>query len=206
MTSASDALVLQAHHALGDLAAGRLVDARPVEAAEELVDQLLVAHRVRRAALGELGRRAQRSAVDQLDVDQRGHLAEAALVGGRIGLERDAPDELLRRRPVDHLIGELGQAGPPLQQQDGDAELHAELGLPARSVGRWWISALGMCRFVPTRTRAHLLGPEVVGDDRSRNAPMAGCVSEPDGCGLIDTPGSANVHGAPSRPSITLGS
>ena len=26
---------------------------------------------------------------------------------------------------------------------------------------------------------------------------MAGCVSEPDGCGLIETPGLSNVHGAP---------
>ena len=34
------------------------------------------------------------------------------------------------------------------------------------SVGRWWMSAFGMCRFVPTRTRRTLLGPEVVGDDQ----------------------------------------
>jgi len=31
---------------------------------------------------------------------------------------------------------------------------------------------------------------------------MPGCVSEPLGCGLIDTPGEANVHGDPSLPSI----
>ena len=31
---------------------------------------------------------------------------------------------------------------------------------------------------------------------------MPGCVSEPLGCGLIDTPGDANVHGLPSLPSI----
>src|SRR5215467_1153920 len=31
---------------------------------------------------------------------------------------------------------------------------------------------------------------------------IPGCVSEPLGCGLIDTPGDAKVHGAPSLPSI----
>ena len=30
---------------------------------------------------------------------------------------------------VDHGVGELGQAGLALDQQDGHAELHAELGL-----------------------------------------------------------------------------
>src|SRR6266550_12687 len=31
---------------------------------------------------------------------------------------------------------------------------------------------------------------------------MPGCVSEPLGCGLIDTPGNAKAHGVPSLPSI----
>ena len=31
-------------------------------------------------------------------------------------------------------------------------------------------------------------------------SPMPGCVSEPLGCGLIETPGNANVHGLPSLP------
>ena len=41
---------------------------------------------------------------------------------------------------------------------------------------------------------------------RRNISPMAGCDSEPDGCGLIETPGEANVQGLPSRPTIAPGS
>ena len=34
---------------------------------------------------------------------------------------------------------------------------------------------------------------------------MPGCVREPEGCGLMDTPGDSNVHGRPSLPSIISG-
>ena len=37
-------------------------------------------------------------------------------------------------------------------------------------------------------------------------SPMAGCVSEPEGYGLMETPGEANVQGLPRRSTIAAGS
>src|SRR2546427_7262072 len=37
-------------------------------------------------------------------------------------------------------------------------------------------------------------------------SPIAGCVSEPEGKGLIETPGLVNVQGLPSRFMIAFGS
>ena len=34
---------------------------------------------------------------------------------------------------------------------------------------------------------------------------IPGCVSEPEGCGLIETPGKWNVQGSPSLPAIISG-
>ena len=71
--------------------------------------------------------------------------------------------------------------------------------------GRWWISAFGMLWLVPTPTRLTCSGFRSWRLIRSIITAMPGCVSEPLGCGLIDTPGKANVHGSPSLPSIISG-
>ena len=73
-------------------------------------------------------------------------------------------------------------------------------------VGRWWISAFGMWRLVPTLTRRTCSGRMSCSRISSSITPMPGWVSEPDGCGLIETPGNANVQGLPSLPSIARAS
>ena len=72
--------------------------------------------------------------------------------------------------------------------------------------GRWWISALGMFWLVPTRTRTTSFASMRCSRIRRSISVMPGCVSEPDGCGLIDTPGLAKVQGLPSLPAIAFGS
>ena len=71
--------------------------------------------------------------------------------------------------------------------------------------GRWWISALGMLWLVPTDTRLTCSGLMSCLRIRSIITAMPGCVSEPRGCGLIETPGASKVHGLPSLPSIISG-
>ena len=74
------------------------------------------------------------------------------------------------------------------------------------SFGRWWISAFGMLEFVPTRTR--LTSSALMSCSRmSRSiSVIPGWVSEPEGCGLIEMPGSRKVQGSPSLPEIAFAS
>ena len=63
------------------------------------------------------------------------------------------------------------------------------------SFGRWWISAFGMLELVPTRTCSTSSARMPCSLIRRSISVMPGWVSEPDGCGLIETPGLAKVHG-----------
>jgi hypothetical protein len=67
------------------------------------------------------------------------------------------------------------------------------------------MSALGMLWLVPTATRFTFAGLMSCSRIRPNITAMPGCVSEPLGCGLIDTPGDEKVQGAPSLPSIISG-
>jgi hypothetical protein len=67
------------------------------------------------------------------------------------------------------------------------------------------MSALGMLWLVPTETRFTRCGLMSCVRMRSIITAIPGCVSEPDGCGLMEIPGEAKVHGAPSLPEIISG-
>ena len=67
-------------------------------------------------------------------------------------------------------------------------------------VGRWWMRALGMFWLVPTFTLTTWSGRMSCCRIKDSIIVMPGWVSDPDGCGLMDTPGFVNVQGAPSLP------
>ena len=73
-------------------------------------------------------------------------------------------------------------------------------------VGRWWISALGMFWFVPTFTDTTWSGLMSCFRISASIVVMPGWVNDPDGCGLMETPGSANVQGFPSLPRMAASS
>ena len=95
-----------------------------------LVGEFVVAHRVGRAALAEIGAAADVPAVGQFDVDDGGHF----LVAGGFRFRMHAELDLSRScfctsaRLTTSSVNSR-EAGAALEQQDRHAELHAELGL-----------------------------------------------------------------------------
>src|SRR3546814_16916637 len=71
--------------------------------------------------------RSDLAPVLQVDVDDGRHLVVAGLLRLLADVEVDLLDHRLDVRPPDHLVGEFGQPGMALQQQDRHAELHREL-------------------------------------------------------------------------------
>ena len=64
------------------------------------------------------------------------------------------------------------------------------LNLPCRPVfGRWWMSAFGMFRLVPTSTRSMSSARILCVAIRRSSSVIAGWASEPDGNGLMEMPG-----------------
>ena len=72
--------------------------------------------------------------------------------------------------------------------------------------GRWWKSEVVMPWFPPTSTFSTCSGRTSCSLIKRSISPIAGWVKEPDGCGLIETPGFCSVHGFPSRPAMAPGS
>ncbi len=170
----------------------------------EFFGELLVGHRIRGAALAEVGLALDHLAVVELDLDDRRHLVEARGLGFGMHAEMHLADHRLHVGAVDDLVGELLEAALALEQQDGHAELHAELGLQ-----------LVLRPMVDQR-----VGHVVVGADRhalhrsglmsclrmsSIITAMPGCVSEPRGMRLDRDAGEVERPWVAELPSIISG-
>jgi hypothetical protein len=106
--------------------------AAPRGALAEFLVELGIGHGVGGAALAEVGLPAQHGAVVQLDLDDRGHLVEAAASASGCHVELHLGDHGLHVGTVHRGVGELLEPALALEEQDRHAELHAELGPAAR--------------------------------------------------------------------------
>ncbi len=139
----------------------------------EFAGKLPVAHGIRGAALAEIGAAADPLAAGQLDIDDRGHLLVAGGLGFGVQAELDLPDQFPDVAPVDHAIGEFGEPGPALDQQDRHAEFHAELGL--QLVFRAVVyECVGHVAVGADHDSDHLPGLDVVLADQVEHEPHAG--------------------------------
>src|SRR6185437_1676407 len=112
-------------HALRRIA----VEPAPARASAKLVGELVVAHRIRGAALAEVGRAADLRSVVELDFYDRRHLVEAGGLRLRMHPEVDLLNHRLNIGPIDDRVGEFLEPRLALEQQDRHAELHAEFRL-----------------------------------------------------------------------------
>ncbi len=107
----------------------RAVETAPGCALAKLLGELGIAHRIGGASLAEVRGALHHGAVVQLHFDDRRHLVET----GRFGFGIDAEVHPLQQRlhvgSIDHVVGELLEAGLALDEQDRHAEFHAELRL-----------------------------------------------------------------------------
>src|ERR1700674_1110361 len=102
---------------------------REVGAAMELLGDFIVTHRIGWTAFTKISAPRNHAPIFQVDFEDRRHLVISRFFRFGINTEMDAIDHRLDIGPVDDGVRELAESRLALNQQDSEAELHAELGL-----------------------------------------------------------------------------
>src|SRR5258706_15271164 len=100
---------------------------REFGAAMKLLGDFIVTHRIGWTAFPKISAPCDYTPVLQVDFKDRRHLVVSRLLGFGINTEMDAIDHRLDVGPVDDRIGEFAESRLAFNQQDSDAEFHAEL-------------------------------------------------------------------------------
>src|SRR3981081_3411936 len=102
---------------------------REIAAAMKLFGYFVLTHRIGWTPFSKIGAPCDYTPVFQVDLEDRRHLVVSRLLGFGIDIKMDAIDHGLDVGPVDYGVREFAESRLAFNQQDGDAELHAEFSL-----------------------------------------------------------------------------